>query len=243
MHVICYFLTLDNDESEMVVNKSTTINSSNSDSLYLNKVRIEEQDAILLQQEISLDEELKEVQEKHQNVRLVYEKVLDNIKVLCRVEKNIQKDNENAVTLNQSYNLNESTNQNQINVNQSNLSNIINSEEEVLKMYYEFLEQTNKIIDSLYQNYSNDDFVNLMKEKGQIITESLNKKKQKTVTKRSTATLSDRLNTPGKHSKEETLPTLSNNNEYAYSDDELKEEDMMIKQEKDEMIRQFKHIV
>ena len=206
---------------------------------------MEESDTQLIATEKKLQEELKLLQEKHKNVKLVYEKVVDNIKVLCKIDS---KRDESTINLSQSIpNIEESkadiANFNN-NVNSSQFGNI--QEEEILKYYVEFIENTKTTIDNLFLKHSREVFMKLMKEKviepTNVITKPKVTEKDKNVNKRvpSTSSVATEKNFQ-RDSRSKNL--FMGNEEYEYNDEELLREDDEIKQEKDEIMKQYKAIV
>lgn len=205
---------------------------------------MEESDTQLIATEKKLQEELKILQEKHKNVKLVYEKVTDNIKVLCKIDARKE---ESTINLSQSIpNIEESkadmTNLN--NMNSSQFGNI--QEEEILKYYVEFIENTKTTIDELFLKHSREVFMKLMKEKGIEPSTTIAKpkllEKEKTVNKRVPSTSS---NATDKNLQKDfsARNILLANEEYDYNDEELLREDDEIKLEKDEIMKQYKAIV
>jgi hypothetical protein len=221
------------------------LNSTKNTHTSANSFNMEESDTQLIATEKKLQEELKLLQEKHKNVKLVYEKVVDNIKVLCKIDS---KKDESTINLSQSIpNIEESkadmSNFNN-NVNSSQFGNI--QEEEILKYYVEFIENTKTTIDSLFLKHSREVFMKLMKEKGieptNVITKPKVIEKEKTVNKRVPSTSSNA--TEKNLQRDLTQKSIfMGNEEYEYNDEELLREDDEIKQEKDEIMKQYKAIV
>jgi hypothetical protein len=87
-------------------------------------------------------------------VKLVYEKVIDNIKTLLKSEKK------------EEANLNNSQSEKNINVNESKDISMGYTDDEALKMYHELLENLKKRVDNLIQNQTHEQFKNIMREKG-----------------------------------------------------------------------------
>lgn len=191
-----------------------------------------------MKDEQALLDEIKTILDKQQHVKLIYEKVIDNIKVMCKLEKKPEE------SMNQSYVT--ANNTSLINVNESRTYEPSGlNEEEIFKSYLEFLETSKKSMDSLFLSQSREDFLNMMKEKGVDTnntsgnnpTSSSIRNKTKKLSKRSTV-----ISMNMDKSLEKNLMTNANN-EYDYSDSELKKEDKNIKDDNDDLIREYKAIV
>jgi hypothetical protein len=117
--------------------------------------KMEEEEKELVRQEQELLEELKVWQEKHKDVKLVYEKVVDNIKSLLVNEKKVEEN-----IFNQSIS--------DKNLNESKVLDSFSMapEEETLKMYADVLENLKKRVDNLILNQSHEQFKDIMREKG-----------------------------------------------------------------------------
>lgn len=200
---------------------------------------MDEEELKLVKEEESLLEEVKLMQDKHKKTKLIYEQVIDNIKSLCKISK----DETINVTHSQMINLNEPSA-----VDSSQMMNKDTSfhlaDEEILRSYVEFLENTKKNIDTLILSNSKEEFVKSIKEKG-IAPVSISPRsvsKNRTLARKVTNAYSilslDRV------SKDlEKRPNIPGNEEYEYSDEELMKEDKEINEENEEIIRKFKTIV
>ena len=185
-------------------------------------------------------EELKNLQDKHKNVRLVYEKVLDNIKLICKVDSKKDDNTHNLSISSNILNTNEMDNSN-ININQPI------GEDELVKLYSEFLENTKTTIDTLFLKHTKEEFMKLMKSKG-IDLPVINPKSKKNNNHQSNKR---QISNSGVNSEKNNLskdlmtkPVITQaNEEYAYSDEELRKEDDEIRTEKDEIMKQYKAIV
>ena len=225
------------------------LNSTADNSGISNSLIIEEQDAKLIMEEKQLMEELKNLQDKHRQVRLVYEKVMDNVKLLTKYDS--KKEDTINITQSPIVNLNESKVIDSSNFqNQSSVHLLPNQllEDELSKNYCEFLETTKKTLDSLFLNHSREEFLKMMKEKGFEPVYESRQSKQTAPPKRkqsnaSTINLS-LIGIDRQLSKDlKPKPISKENEEYEYADEELRKEDEEIKMEKDEIMKQYKAIV
>ena len=225
-------------------------NSAHDTTAASSNMIIEEQDVKLMTEEKQLIEELKQLQDKHRNVRLVYEKVMDNLKIICRYDSK----KEDTINITQSHivNLNESKvidssnfqNQSSFHIPPAQLQ-----EEDVLKSYSDFLDTTKKTIDTLFLNHSREEFLLMMRGKGIGPTLDPNNRARPTIpTSKRKQSSAHNVNLSKMSEKQLSKdltpkPTSSGNDEYGYSDEELRKEDDEIKQEKDEIMKQFKAVV
>jgi hypothetical protein len=179
-------------------------------------------------------DELKQTQEKHKNVKLVYEKVLDNIKSLCKFES--KKESDTIIPHDDSSAIH-------------NNSTLI-TEDELCLNYSEFLENTKKRIDELFLIHSKDEFMDMMRERGiQPIYNDRNFDK-KQINKKSSTNLDNKV-TKGDLIVNTHNNTLQNskeaidyvNEEYDYYDEDVKKEDDAIRKIGDEIIKEFMAIV
>jgi hypothetical protein len=177
---------------------------------------IEEDQTKLLKEEKSLIEELKLLQDKHRNVKMVYEKVIENIKNLCKMDKK-----EETIIFNES---------------KIDTTQIASPDEDLGKNFYDYLENTKKTFDSLIANNSKENFVKLMSEKG-IEPVQTERVKTKAVSNKGKPIPTEKNLSKDLTSKKNLLE------EYDYSDDELKREDDEIKIDKDQLMKQFKEQV
>ena len=177
---------------------------------------IEEDQTELLKEEKSMIEELKLLQDKHRNVKMVYEKVIENIKNLCKMDKK-----EETIIFNES---------------KIDTTQIASPDEDLVKNFYDYLENTKKTFDSLIANNSKENFVKLMAEKG-IEPVQTERVKTKTVSNKGKQIPTEKNLSKDLTSKKNLLE------EYDYSDDELKREDDEIKIDKDQLMKQFKEQV
>jgi hypothetical protein len=115
--------------------------------------KLEEEEKMLIQEEQEKMDELRQWQEKHTEVKLVHEKVIDNIKNILKLEK------KGDDTLNHSMSGG---------VNDSKVldNSTTGTEEDALRMYNELLEALKKRVDGLILNQTHDQFKEIMREKG-----------------------------------------------------------------------------
>jgi hypothetical protein len=180
-------------------------------------------------------EELKLTQEKHKNVALSYENVVENIKSLCRL------DNKRDET-----NINNNSIANYLNLNESKIDPVSNqshayfqiSEEELFKAYSEFLENTTRTFEHNFLNKTEDEFVQMMRDKGYISQEPA--KPGERSTKRKNSSEIDR-DQPSK--LRDLISNYNQDDYYSLRDDDLKREDDAFKIERDQMIKEFKEAV
>lgn len=233
--LLIYHIDDEENEKTIISHNNKVINQIQKDknTLTTTITTTEDEETKLIQEEQLLMEELKQVQEKHKNVKLVYEKVMDNIKSLCKIDQT--KDNTINLTQSQIINLNDSkldTHTNQT-AHQTQLT-----EDDIYKSYCEFLDSSKNTIDLLFLKHTKEEFLAVMKEKGLELNQ--NQKKGK-VKKTSTG---NRTNSPDKLSVKEFInKPINANEEYEYSDEELRKEDGLIKDENDEIVKHFKAIV
>ena len=188
---------------------------------------IEENEIQLLKEEQSLLEELKALQDKHRHVKMVFENVSDNIKSLCKIEKEKKDD---TVNMTQSLNLNESK------IDSSNIQ--LNPDEELSRFYLEFLELTRKTVDSLIVGNSKEDFINIMSEKGiEPVQNEKTKVKVTNAPKNKASAVNEKVLT------KDLAKQKYFDEEYDYSDPDIEKEDQEIKKENDDLILKFKQQV
>jgi len=209
-------------------------------------INLEEDEEALLEEESLLSQELKLIQEKHKDVRLVYEKVTENIKSMCKLDLK----NEN-ISHNNSININNSTDIFNIN-NSSNydLENSINKynnqsayDDELVRNFSDYLEQTRKNIESSFLSCGKEQFIKMMNERGEKVDNTVALPKGKN-TKNRIMNKKNEKNVGKKNSMGETLQQSTNYvtgyNEYDYSDEEIKEDDKKVKEEYDQIVNNYK---
>lgn len=198
-------------------------------------IYMQEDEENLIAEENSLLFELKQIQEKHKNIKLVYQKVNDNIKGICKLEKYYKKIEENSfsgVLLNHSRDsINDLDNSKNIKRNYN--------DEDLTKAFQEYLIITKKSLENAFLKTEKKDYLQMIKEKGDIMKEikspsRINKEKVK----------DNRLKKVEKNrSKESNSMKVNSYNEYDYSDDELKEDDKNLKEEYEAIAAHFRKVV
>jgi hypothetical protein len=191
----------------------------------------DEDDFNLINEEKSLMEELKMLQEKHENVNLIYEKVSHNIKNICSIEKWKENNKEkNLDTEEENKALNKSG-ETEPNVLKSS-TNIIYSEEEILKCYKDIIGR----MKSSYMDYlskDKDEFLSLLKSK------QIPNLKLESVKKSNTAKLRNAGMKEMKPISQEEL-FMKNFLENKDFDEDLMNEERMIKNESDVIAFEYK---
>ncbi len=200
---------------------------------------MEEEELKLIEEENKLQEELFSIQDKHKDVKLVYEKVVENIKLICKLDNNSKKPEE---VINHSLNLNNSS--------EGTLNDIEEisptkpngpSEEDLAKSFFEFLENTKAFVERLYNNVGKKEFENMLRERGDRV-ESAHKQPQ-TNREKIKERHSKKQASEAKSAANTASQTLITNYEYDYSDEELKEDDKKVKDEYSAMALEFKKLV
>ena len=196
----------------------------------------EEEEENLIEEERMLTEELNLIQEKHKDVRLVYEKVTENIKNVTKSDPKKFDDNSGFIFNNSDF-LND-------NSHLDSSENYIKSnfyEDELIRLHKEYLESIKKNYQTNFMNKEKADLILMMKErKG--TTESNNslikckKEKPKVASKR----ILNEKNTKGNVKDTHSSTRVSGYNEYVYSDEENIEDDKKMKEEYDQIVNQFK---
>jgi hypothetical protein len=196
---------------------------------------MEEEEKKLLEEEKILEDELREFQDKHKQVKLVYEKVFDSIKGICKLEKKKIEEVQNS-------SINNSSNEQSHELDMSHyvIKVVGPSEEEVSKHFIDYLVNTRGIIERLYLTVGKKEFQNMLKDRKNKAESNLNNlnAKEKLVKASSKKNIIDTksLNNTNQNN-------IQTNYEYNYSDEELKEDDKKIKDEYNTMALDFKKIV
>lgn len=196
---------------------------------------MEEEEMKLLEEEKILDDELNECKDKHKQVKLVYEKVVDSIKGICKLELNKKKIEE---VQNSSINNSSNEHSRDLDVSQNVFKVVGPSEDEISKHFIDYLETTRGIIERLFLTIGKKEFQNMLKERKNK-SENLNPGNPKAVAKASSKknVVEAKTNTTNQNNNIQT------NYEYNYSDEELKEDDKRVKDEYNSMANEFKKIV
>ncbi len=192
---------------------------------------LDETEALLRKEEEELIEELKLTQQKHKDVILSYENVVENIKSLCKLENKREENNVNNVSTSNYLNLNESK------FDQSNLHNQV-SEEELYRYYAEFLENTKRAFDDNFLNKTEEEFIARMREKGYTAHQP-NKSGERSSKTKNSSNMDKEYSSKAKDS----TPNYKEDGDFNYRDDDLKKEDEVFKMERDQMIKEFKEAV
>lgn len=179
-------------------------------------------------------------------MRLVYEKVTENIKSMCRLDqKNESASNNNSINIHNSSDLYH--NNNTSNYDLENSMNKYNNQsaydDELVRNFAEHLEQTLKNIESSFLSCGKDQFIKMMKERGENVdnTESA-LPKSKSIKNRNGIKKNEK-NINKKNAAEATLQStnyVTGFNEYDYSDEEIKEDDKKVKEEYDQIVNNYK---
>ena len=165
---------------------------------------------------------------------------MENIKSLCKLDTKQDLSNINNNVSNSAYlNLNESKVDPAF--EQSLISNQY-SEEDLYKYYADFLSNIQKAFEENFLNKTEEEFIEMMKEKGYTVQQHRKTSKngdRPSIIKRPTGVDKDGF----QRSKENFNYRESENYEYGYRDEDLKKEDDAFKIERDLMIREFKEAV
>jgi len=201
---------------------------------------MEEEELKLITEENQLQEELHSIQEKHKDVMLVYEKVVENIKHLSKADSKSKKQEE---IINNTINMNNSSDGTVNEFETSQLASKISgpSEEELAKNFFDYLGKTKAIIQRLYMNVGKKEFENMLRDRGNKSEETA--RKPLSQREKNKEYHSKKHASEGKSSANTASQTLITNYEYDYSDEELKEDDKRVKDEYATMAHQFKKIV
>lgn len=198
---------------------------------------MEEDELRLIAEEKALQKELRSIQDKHKDVKLVYEKVVENIKLICKIEAKKPEE-----VINYSLNMNNSSEGTLNDIEETTQTKPSGpSEEELAKSFFEYLENAKAILERLYMNMGKKEFENMLKERGDRVETAHNQPQ------------SNREKIKERHSKKQASEsksaahtasqTLQTNYEYDYSDEELKEDDKKVKEEYAAMALEFKKLV
>lgn len=189
---------------------------------------MDETEASLLNEEDELIEELKVIQQKHKDVVLSYENVVENIKALCKIDSKRDENNQNNLSISNYLNINESK------FDQSQFQGNI-SEDELYRHYSEYLENSKKSIEEYFLNKTEDEFIEMMKEKGYTLHNQNKSAERSSKNKNS--------NNGDKENSSKVNPNYNEDNDFNFKDDDLKKEDEVFKIERDQMIKEFKEAV
>ena len=200
---------------------------------------MEEEELMLITEEQALEKELRRIQDKHKDVNLVYEKVVENIKLICKLENSSKKSEE---VINHSLNMNNSLEGTLPDIEETIQTKPNGpSEEDLAKSFFEYLENAKGIFERLCVNIGKKEFENMLRERGYHVETAPNQpqnNRDKNKERQAKKQASD-----SKSAVNAVSQTMHTNYEYAYSDEELKEDDKRVKDEYAAMASEFKKLV
>lgn len=185
-----------------------------------------------------MEAELCSIQDKHKDVKLVYEKVIENIKLICKLDNKKQEE-----MANHSVNLNNTSegNVNEFEISQTNMKPSGPCEEDLARQYFDYLENTKAVIEKLYLTVGKKEFESMLKDRGERIDNIQNQMQGNREKNKNTH--SKKNVNENKSPVSTVLNTLQTNYEYDYTDEDLKEDDKKIREEYNAMAQDFKKIV
>lgn len=197
---------------------------------------------MLIEEERQLTEEFNLIQEKHKDVRLVYEKVTENIKNITKSDPKKFDDNSGFINNNSDF-LNNSHLDSSENYIKSNVY-----DDELVRLYKEYLESIKRNFQLNFMNKDKDDLIQMLKDRKDT-SENLNplrksKKEKPKINKKISAINENILN--AKPSMKNLIKdtqgstTITGYNEYVYSDEDNIEDDKRMKEEYDQIVNNFK---
>ncbi len=202
---------------------------------------MEEEEFELIEEEKELQSELTLIQNKHKDVKLVYDKVIENLKLICKMDINNKKHDE---VINHSINMNTSegtVNDLDTSLNQVKFNGPVGpTDEELGKTFFDHLESTKVILERLYVNVGKKEFENMLKNRGE---NEVVQNEQKNHREKIKGSNSKNKSIEVKLSANTASHTLHTNYEYDYSDEELKEDDKKIKEEYQIMLQEYRKLV
>ena len=173
---------------------------------------MEEDDYELVKKEQELFHNLKVMQQKHSEIKLIYENTIENIKVLCKHDK--REETNISVSID----------------NKSHDTTLLVPDEDVIRMYNEFLDNLRKKVEKIVETNDHDKFKEIMKDKGY---EPVNTKQRSKV----------RSNKQSEY-EEKLLQNLRNQkSEYEKNDDMLNNEDQRINNVRQKLIEEYRRKV
>lgn len=201
---------------------------------------VEEEEENLIEEERLLNEEFNSIQEKHKDVRLVYEKITENIKNITKTE--LKKYDDNSGFINNSNNsdfLNNSELDKSDNYIKSNMY-----EDELIRLYKEYLESIRNNYKNNFMNKNKSDLIEMLKERRGTAESNNSRKLTKVEKNRKVNRKSSQIEKtiPKNASKDHTQAStiIAGYNEYVYSDEENNEDDKRMKEEYDQIVNNFK---
>ena len=133
---------------------------------------IEENENELIKTELELNKTLAQLQEKHKNIALVHEKIVENMRILG-AGVNIENLMSTQPPIKSEVNEGEGEEQMSSTINVNVTNNLVATEtmndvdtETIKAKFFEFLNETMKKFDMLFLCHSKQEFLNLMREKG-----------------------------------------------------------------------------
>lgn len=197
---------------------------------------IEEEEENLMEEEKLLTEELNLIQEKHKDVRLVYEKVTENIKNITKSDPKKFDDNSGFINNNSDF-LNNSHLDSSENYIKSNVY-----DDELIRLYKEYLESIKKNFQTNFMNKDKNDLMQMLKErKGTAESNnSLTKTKKEKPKAAGRKVNNDKQSLKGSVKDTQSSTIIAGYNEYVYSDEENIEDDKRMKEEYDQIVNNFK---
>jgi len=184
------------------------------------------------------------IQDKHKDVRLIYEKVTENIKNICKVERRNEDLTNNSFQVNKSAEIYNNSNNYELETSMNRYGSQMSNDDELVRNYKEHLEYTRKNIEDTFLKCSKEQFIKMMKERGEKTeTNVSNLPKGKTIKAKNSINKKNEKNNGNKDSMPSTQQTshyVTGYNEYDYSDDEIKEDDKIVKEEYDMIVSNYK---
>jgi hypothetical protein len=171
---------------------------------------MEEDDRQLIEEEKDLTHNLKTLQEKHKDIKLIYENIIDNIRSLGKND------------MREEATLNNSTIDNKSHVD---LSNIV--EDDIIRQYNDILANMKNKVETLFMTQTHDEFKEIMRIKGYEPNTNRIKNKGRSAINEDR---DDRLYNELKKEK----------SEYERNDDLLKDEDAKIYKARSNLIEEYK---
>ena len=199
---------------------------------------MEEEEIKLIEEEKILEDELKLIQDKHKDVKLVYEKIVENIKTISKSEKKNEEIINTTNNINTENNILENEDSFYINKTQGP------TEDQLFKVYSEYLDNTKYVVEKNFLSIDKEKFENNLREKEDRLENLPNQlgipsEKVKGLNTKKILHDNKFLPDPSRN----RLNTNNTNFEYDYSDEELKEDDRKIKEEYNQIAAEYKKTV
>jgi hypothetical protein len=180
-----------------------------------------------------LNEELKLIQDKHKDVRLIYEKVTENIKSICKTDRKSEDTLNNSFLLNNVENFNNSNNY-ELDTSINRFNSQLANDDELVKNFKEHLDYTRKNIEKNFLKCGKEEFIRMLKDKAiksQNNTSNLVSTKMAKTKNSIKKTEKSAANKNTTNTQQVSSQYVSGYNEYDYSDEEIKEDDKIVKEE------------